>query len=214
MNRLLRFYLGLTARLAVRFGHFDRALELHGDLEKACSDQPAEAALQVMMQGHVWGLKGDRARARAEFERALRMNPGLAVAHFNVGWVCDQQGLHEDALGHFRRALELNPDLDRAWYGIGLIHVRHERHMEAKQAFQEVVRIDPMNMHGWYQLGMTHFVLGETDELEGLRRHTVRFNPKIAHLLDADIRRLTLQRKAEADKGLGGGSSGAPLSPA
>jgi tetratricopeptide (TPR) repeat protein len=214
MNGLLRFYLGLASRLALRFRHFDRALELQGDLEKACADQPAVAAQHVMMQGHVWGLKGDRARARAEFERSLRMNPGLAVAHFNVGWVCDQQGLKEDALRHFERALALNPNLDRAWYGIGLIHVRRERHAEAKRAFQEVVRIDPMNMHGWYQLGMTHFVLGETDELEGLRRHTVRFNPKIAHLLDADIRRLTLQRKAEAEKGLGGGSSDSPLSPA
>ena len=142
------------------------------------------------------------------------MDPGLAVAHFNVGWVCDQQGFHDDALGHFRRALELNPNLDRAWYGIGLIHVRHERHIEAKRAFQEVVRIDPMNMHGWYQLGMTHFVLGETDELEGLRRHTVRFNPKIAHLLDADIQKLIRQRKAEAGQEQGGNSSDAPLSPA
>jgi tetratricopeptide (TPR) repeat protein len=192
MKSLLRFYLSLAARLCVRFKQFDRALELYDEIEKMT---PGNAA-PVMAQGHVWGLKGDRARAKAEFERARRMNPAEAIAHFNVGWVCDQQGLHDEAIKHFNRALELNPDIDRAWYGIGIIHIKHERHEEAKQAFKEVVRIEPMSMHGWYQLGMTHFVLGETGELEGLKRHTCVFNPKIAHLLDIDIKKLQLQRAA------------------
>lgn len=197
MNRLLRIYLDLTARLAVRFKQYERALEIYSGIEAAAARGGADAAGPVMAQGHVWGLKGDRARARAEFERALRLDPNLAVAHFNVGWVCDQQGLHDDALRHFARALALKPDHDRAWYGSGLIHVKHGRHLQAKQAFRQVVRIEPMSMHGWYQLGMTHFVLGEMVELEGLKRHTVRFNPKIAHLLDADTKAL---REQAADK--------------
>lgn len=196
MNPILRFYLGLAARLALRFGQLDRALQLHSEIESGFPAGSAEAAAAVMSQGHVWGLKGDRARARAEFERALRLRPDLALAHFNIGWVCDQQGLHDDALSHFARALELNPELDRAWYGSGIIHVKQARHAEAKQAFRQVVRIEPMNMHGWYQLGMTHFVLGEMTELDGLKRHTVRFNPKIAHLLDADTQALARQGKS------------------
>ena len=193
MNRLLRFYFEWAARLAVRFKQHDRALELYTRIESGLPRGSRGVAAAVMAQGHVWGQKGDRARARAEFERALRIDPNLAVAHFNIGWVCDQQGLHEQALRHFAQALERNPDHDRAWYGCGIIHVKHGRHQEAKQAFREVVRIEPMNMYGWYQLGMTHYVLGETSELEGLRRHTVRFNPKIAYLLDADIKKLKAQ---------------------
>ena len=198
MNRLLVSYLSLTARLCVRFKQYDRALELYDDIEKRSPGNTAP----VMAQGHVWGLKGDRARARAEFERALRMNPGEAVAHFNVGWVCDQQGLHDEALGHFRRALDINPDIDRAWYGMGIIHIKHHRHLEAKKAFQEVVRIEPMNQHGWYQLGMTHFVLGEMTELDGLKNHTLKFNPKVAYLLDIDTKKLTQQRDAAATAGV------------
>lgn len=194
MNSLLVFYLSLTARLCVRFKQYDRALDLYDDIEKR---SPGNSA-PVMAQGHVWGLKGDRARARAEFERALRMKPDEAVAHFNVGWVCDQQGLHDEALAHFRRALDINPDIDRAWYGTGIIHIKHSRHLEAKKAFQEVVRIEPMNQHGWYQLGMTHFVLGEMSELDGLKNHTLKFNPKVAYLLDIDTQKLKAQREAAA----------------
>ena len=192
MNSLLVFYLSVAARLCVRFKQYDRALELYDDIERRSPGNTAP----VMAQGHVWGLKGDRARARAEFERALRMNPDEAVAHFNVGWVCDQQGLHDDALAHFGRALEINPNIDRAWYGMGVIHIKHNRHLEAKKAFQEVVRIEPMNQHGWYQLGMTHFVLGEMSELDGLKNHTLKFNPKVAYLLDIDMQKLKAQRDA------------------
>lgn len=192
MKNLLRFYLSVAARLCVRFKQYDRALELYSEIETM---SPGNSA-PVMAQGHVWGQKGDRARAKAEFLRALKMNPNEAIAHFNVGWVCDQQGLHDEALQHFARAIELNGNIDRAWYGIGIIHIKHERHQDAKKAFQEVVRIEPMNTHGWYQLGMTHFVLGEMTELEGLKNHTVKFNPKVAHLLDIDTKKLTAQRAA------------------
>ena len=198
MNRLLVFYLSVAARLCVRFKQFDRALEIYDDIEKRSPGNTAP----IMAQGHVWGLKGDRARARAEFERALRMKPDEAVAHFNVGWVCDQQGLHDDALAHFKRALEINPNIDRAWYGMGVIHIKHNRHLEAKKAFQEVVRIEPMNQHGWYQLGMTHYVLGELSELDGLKNHTLKFNPKVAYLLDIDTQKLKAQREAAMSGGV------------
>lgn len=177
MKSLIFFYLSLTARLCVRLKYYDRALELYDDIEKRYPGNTAP----VMAQGHIWGLKGDRARARAEFERALRINPDEAIAHFNVGWVCDQQGLHDEALAHFRRALDINREIDRAWYGTGIIHIKHNRHAEAKKAFQEVVRIEPMNLHGWYQLGMTHFVLGELSELDGLKNHTLKLSEDRLH---------------------------------
>ena len=62
----------------------------------------------------------------------------------------------------------------------------------------EVVRIEPYNTHGWYQLGMTHYVLGESKELDGLKNHTLKFNPKIALMLDTDTEKLRLQSQSPA----------------
>jgi tetratricopeptide (TPR) repeat protein len=196
MGGLLRFYLTVAARIAVRLKAYDRALELYHSVEDGLGSD-LKAAAPIMAQGHVWSLKGDHARAKAEFERALRLKPDEAVAHFNVGWACDQQGDMDAALVHFKRAIELNRDLDRAWYGMGVIYVRREQHEEAKKAFQEVVAIEPYNRYGWYQLGMTHFVLGETKELDGLRHHTVRFDPKISLYIDRDTAKLRAQNKQE-----------------
>lgn len=206
MKGLLRFYLSLSARLAVRFKRYDRALELYNEVERL-TPTGANATAPIMAQGHVWGLKGDRARAKAEFQRALAIAPNEAVAHFNVGWVCDQQGLLDDALAHFEQAVKLSPKLDRAWYGIGIIAIKRGDHARAKKAFQEVVRIEPYNTHGWYQLGMTHYVLGESQELEGLKNHTLKFNPKIALMLDTDTEKLRLQSQAPAGGRDGAGSA-------
>ena len=197
MKGLLRYYLWLSARLAIRFNRHDRALELYEKVERL-TRTGVNASAPIMAQGHVWGLKGDRARAKAEFQRALVIAPNEAVAHFNVGWVCDQQGLLDDALAHFEQAVKINPKFDRAWYGIGIIAVKRGDHARAKKAFQEVVRIEPYNTHGWYQLGMTHFVLGEGVELEGLKNHTLKFNPKIALMLDTDTEKLRLQTQPPA----------------
>ena len=192
MKMLLCMGLSLAARLAVRFERYDRALVLFAGVERHARGG-RNAAAPVMAQGHVWGLKGDLERAKTEFQRALRISPDDPVAHFNLGWVCDRQGLPDDALAHFHRAVSIKRDLDRAWYGIGIVAVRRGDHARAKEAFLEVVRIEPMCTHGWYQLGMTHFVLGEMPELRGLKEHTVRFNPKIALMLDTDTARLERQ---------------------
>ena len=189
-------YLSLTARLAVRFNCHDFALKLYQRVERL-RPSGAHAAAPIMAQAHVWGLKGDRVRAKAEFQRALDLSPNQAVAHFNLGWLCDQQELLDDARVHFERAVAIRPDLDRAWYGIGMVAIKGADHVRARQAFREVVRIDPTNKYGWYQLGMTHFVLGETRELIELKEHVARFDPAIAQLLLRDSTRL----KAQLDAG-------------
>ena len=188
-------YLSLMARMAVRLNCHDCALKLYQRVERLRSSG-ARTAAAIMAQAHVWGLKGDRLRAKAEFQRALDLSPNQAIAHFNLGWLCDQQELLDDARVHFERAVTIRPALDRAWYGIGIVAIKRGDHARARQAFREVVRIDPTNKYGWYQLGMTHFVLGETRELVELKEHVARFNPAIAQMLDHDSTRLKEQLDA------------------
>jgi tetratricopeptide (TPR) repeat protein len=65
--------------------------------------------------GETLRAKGDLALARAEFERALALDRGLALAsreaeialEHNLGLVSDQQGHAEEAVAHLTRALAL-----------------------------------------------------------------------------------------------------------
>tara|TARA_B100000315_G_scaffold223372_1_gene228109 strand:+ start:651 stop:1130 length:480 start_codon:yes stop_codon:yes gene_type:complete len=43
------------------------------------------------------------------FEDALKINPNLAEAHFNLGLVLHKKNKHKEAADHFRKAAELAP---------------------------------------------------------------------------------------------------------
>ncbi len=73
--------------------------------------------------------RAGRYRDAAEaFEKALRLDPGNAVAYNNVGSAYVEAGLYSEAITPLSRAISLRPEmpaayrnLGRAWYGLGSI---------------------------------------------------------------------------------------------
>jgi superkiller protein 3 len=59
---------------------------------------------------------GDRRldEAAAEFELALRTNPGLAKAHNNLGYVLFLKGKAQEAIEQYQEALRLQPEFPLA----------------------------------------------------------------------------------------------------
>ena len=57
--------------------------------------------------------------ALEDFDRAIELNPNLAVACNNRGGVKDNLGLPEDAIADFNRAIDLKPDYAKAYYNRG-----------------------------------------------------------------------------------------------
>ena len=49
-------------------------------------------------------------KAAADFRRAITIDPGLAVAHFNLGLVLSQSGKDSEAAEHIKRAMDLDPN--------------------------------------------------------------------------------------------------------
>ena len=53
-------------------------------------------------------------RAGKEYREALRIDPGYANAHNNLGNVLLAQGKHEEAIREFREVVRLQPDSEVA----------------------------------------------------------------------------------------------------
>lgn len=59
--------------------------------------------------------------ARAKFEEALRLDPGNATLHFNIGLVYERIGLYEQAAKSLESAVALNPGLAAGQRSLALV---------------------------------------------------------------------------------------------
>ena len=57
------------------------------------------------------------------YDKAIGINPQLAVAWYNKGLTFVTLGRYEDALAASDKAIEINPQYAEAWYNKGIILV-------------------------------------------------------------------------------------------
>jgi tetratricopeptide (TPR) repeat protein len=123
-------------------------------LERAVALDPDFAVAQAEL-GHAYVLRvilfapGDTAlveRAWMATEKALRLDPDLAEAHFTRASVLSNLSgrfAPELAIQEDRRALELNPNLAQAHHGLGTIYLHLGLFEKAMDEFRRTLAIDP-----------------------------------------------------------------------
>jgi tetratricopeptide (TPR) repeat protein len=181
-----RYY--LRGRLLELFGNKQRAIVAY-----AAATQAAPGFLRPTNRIAYLLAEQERfAEAEPYFQAVLRVNPGNAVAHFNLGFTYDKRGQYAKAIDEFRAATRLNSKIDRAWYGLGLAHAHLGQHREAAEALEQAATLQPMNHHAWYQFGMALHATGNTARFEQVVMHLLRFDPKATRRLIVDTGRSDL----------------------
>jgi tetratricopeptide (TPR) repeat protein len=112
--------------------------------------------------------------------------PRQASGWFNLGYVLQQAGRHEEAGPAFERALALDPRLDRAWYGLALVHIHQQRWQQAAEALERNTALQPLGPHGWYRLAQVWLALGEAGKARKVIAHLRRFEPRVAAQLERE----------------------------
>jgi tetratricopeptide (TPR) repeat protein len=87
--------------------------------QHAADHQPGKASLYEEL-GRAYFALSQIQRARAEFERALALDPSSDFAHFSIGRCYERQGRLGDAAKHYKLA---NALADRALYQAALARV-------------------------------------------------------------------------------------------
>ena len=114
--------------------------------------------------------------------------PQDAAAWFNLGYVLQQTGRHEDAEPAFRCALALDPLMDRAWYGLALALMQRQQFHEAAEALKKNTALQPMSPYGWYRLAEVWLALDQPDEAQKVLHHLRQFEPAVAGQLERHYR--------------------------
>jgi tetratricopeptide (TPR) repeat protein len=129
----------------------NKALELDNTLAEAHS------ALAIAL----WSYDYDFDQSRAEFQRAIDLNPNYATAHLWFGtWVLTSLGRFDDAIAEIKRALELDPLSLVNNTDLGNAYMYARRYDAAIDQLRKRVVLDPSFYYA-------HVVLGQALELKG-----------------------------------------------
>ncbi len=104
-----------------------------------------------------------RTGALARYVRAVRTDPGYAVAYDGLGRALVTKGKTEYALAAYLTAARLDPMLSDAHWGAAMTLARLGRFDEAIEQMQQVVELDPADADAHGRLAIWYYYLDDTD---------------------------------------------------
>lgn len=107
--------------------------------------------------GFIYLQQGRLLDAIAEYEKAVRLNPGSADLFNNLGVAYQRAGEPEKATSAFRRAAEINPQYHTAYYNLGRLYLARGMATQALEAFLEAVRTDPGDAEAHLELSLLYY---------------------------------------------------------
>jgi tetratricopeptide (TPR) repeat protein len=115
--------------------------------------------------------------ARASLRRALEIEPGNALALFQLGRVEIESGHADEATRAYKRLLETEPRHVQGWYNYGVARLAQSDFPDARRAFQRTVELDPGSEQGWFNLAFAAERSGDGDGAIQAARKLVEINP-------------------------------------
>ncbi len=151
---------------------FDRALQEY----VAAQLFNAERAEPHANLGALYGARGEAEKSRAEYERAILLDPAFFPASIALAETLRAGGDETGAEALLRKALVKNPEAGALHHALGLSLIRQGRGPEALGELAEAARRAPENARFAYVHGVALHDLGARDKaLETLREASARF---------------------------------------
>jgi tetratricopeptide (TPR) repeat protein len=153
-------------------------------LQKYIAERPDDPFAHFQLGYAYAGLKRWE-EAKAEFSRAIALDPKMAPAHLNLGLVLMESG-PAAAAESFRHAADLQPTESRPRYLVGYALEHGGKFAEAGEQYRSALAISPNDYEYQFALGR---VLLRTNDAAGAEEH---FREAVAIRSDAAHARLGL----------------------
>jgi TolB-like protein len=155
--------------------------ELERVMKKALAVKPDDA-IAVYHRGYVLKrLHKDLPQALAAFERAIALDPNLAVAHNYVGQIKVFLGRAEEAAKHTLKAIQLSPrdpQLALWYYQMALTYIHQQRYDEAVEWGRRSVEVNPNLRFPYRILAAALGLSGQIDEAKLVAAELLRRYPR------------------------------------
>jgi protein O-mannosyl-transferase len=157
--------LALAAGAHERLRTFGSAFALWDDAARKNTDPTAPLVERALYsRGLVHLDRGELEAARADFERAVELNPTSPDAHLTRGTYRLHSGKLADALADFDRALAIDPAYASAYNQRCVTRARMARFAAAIDDCRKAVELNPADDVAWNNTGALYRELGRRDE--------------------------------------------------
>ncbi len=131
--------------------------------EKRIADVPGDASTRNAL-GVAYVQLGRVAEAVVQFEAALRVDPELSMAHYNLGVIAMGQQRVPEAIARFEQALALRPDYIEARNNLGIVLEAAGRPAEAEVQYRAALGARPSHAAARNNLGRVLLARGAVFE--------------------------------------------------
>lgn len=141
--------------------------------------------------GFIMAQLGKSEAARADYQKALELDPNCASAHFNLAVTFVQAGKFGEAESHYRQALPGRPTAE-THNGLGYVLARQGRTDEAVAEFRKAIDVDAKFTPAYNNLADALAKQGKLEEAEHYYKRSLAEKPSAAvyNALGVVLRRL------------------------
>jgi tetratricopeptide (TPR) repeat protein len=134
-------------------------------------------AKSLFDQGNDALRKGDAAEAVRDFRQFLRLQPGSAEGHFNLGLALESAGQWEEALAQLHKAASLQPGLHGIRLFTGIVNYKLNHLSAAHDELVSQTQLEPKNAAGWMWLGVVELARDHADAAAAALDHAAALDP-------------------------------------
>jgi len=118
--------------------------------------------------GTLYKKKGDAARAQAEMQKSVELDPGFVDGYVGLATLLAETGKRAEAIEAIKKGTTENPQSGRLQYALGVLAEGSGETALAKEAFLKAEQLDPQNFETQYHLATV--ALNQNDKVGAVSR--------------------------------------------
>ncbi|HXN50780.1 MAG TPA: tetratricopeptide repeat protein [Candidatus Acidoferrum sp.] len=166
-------------------------------LQKFIGEKP-EVAFAHFQLGYAYTALKRGEEARAEYERAISLDPKMPEAYLNLGILLLDKHEYAAAVAPLSKAVELLPAQSRPRSLLAVAQDRSGDQEGAARSFEGVLHLDPNDLAANHYLGELDLRTKKPAQAEMRFRHALEIRPDAPEALQGLARSLEAQNKPEA----------------
>jgi tetratricopeptide (TPR) repeat protein len=111
------------------------------------------------------------------YNKAIELDPWLAIAYTNLGNICFRRQEVEQAEAHYKKALEVDSGQPEAQYNLGYLMLERGQPEESIEYFLGALEADPQFSDAYFNLAMAYEQSGQPDMARPLWQSYIALEP-------------------------------------